>query len=252
MQAHELRRFIGPLFLVAIALTAISWFFKGQLIGPSEIEASLLQVPSQTPTQAEPFAFEYKGKKCSVEPVAKWEQWGLVVSHNNIESIADIYHDSTSVDTKDLCLIWGANLKSSDYQQVDFKSGPWTCYFRYPGGVQFHHNGLGNNHLITDDPTVRRALDRVRVGDQVRLAGLLVNYQMDDWQNFWRQTSTTREDDGCEVVFLQEIEVLRRGTPGWYRAYRLGWIAILLLPALYLFLIWIEAGKADTTTLGRL
>ena len=99
---------------------------------------------------------------------------------------------------------------------------------------------------------VRRSLDGVRVGDQVRLAGLLVNYQMDDWQNFWRRTSTTREDDGCEVVFLKEIEVLSRGTPGWYSAYRLGWIAILLIPVLYLFLIWIEAGKADTTTLGRL
>ena len=252
MQAHELRRFIGPLFLVAIALTGISWYFKGQLVDPSKIDPSLLQIPAQSTTHAEPFAFDYKGKECTVEPVASWEQWGLVVSHNNIESIADIYHDSTSVDTKDLCVIWGTNLKTADYQKVDFKSGPWTCYFRYAGGVQFHHNGLGNNHLITDDPTVRRALDGVRVGDQVWLAGLLVNYQMDDWQDFWRRTSTTREDDGCEVVFLQEIEVLRRGTPGWYRAYRLGWLAILLLPVLYLFLIWVEAGKADTTTLGRL
>jgi hypothetical protein len=252
MQAHEIRRLVGPLLLAAIVLTGISWYFKGQLVGPSEIDESLLQIPVQTPVSSEPFDFEYKGKVCRVEPVAKWEQWGLVVSHNDIESIADIYHDSTSVDTKDLCVIWGANLQGSDYQQVDFKSGPWTCYFSYPGGVQFHHNALGNNHLITDDPSVRRALGGVRVGDQIRLAGLLVNYQMDDWQSFWRQTSTSREDNDCEVVFLQDIDVLRRGTPGWYTAYRLGWIAILVLPALYVFLMWLEAGKSDTTTLGRL
>ena len=252
MQAHEIRRFVGPLLLAAIVLTGISWFFKGQLVGPSEIDENLLQIPVQTPTSSEPFDFQYKGKVCRVEPVAEWEQWGLVVSHNDIESIADIYHDSTSVDTKDLCVIWGANLQGSDYQQVEFKSGPWTCYFSYPGGVQFHHNALGNNHLITDDLSVRRALGGVRVGDQIRLAGLLVNYQMDDWQSFWRQTSTSREDNDCEVVFLQDIDVLRRGTPGWYTAYRLGWIAILVLPALYVFLMWLEAGKSDTTTLGRL
>ena len=252
MQAHQLRRLIGPLLLAAIALTAISWYFKGQLPPPAEIELDLLQTPIQETTRAEPFSFDYKGKECRVEPVTSWEQWGLVVSHNNIESIADIYHDSTSVDTKDLCVIWGANLEDADYRQVDFKSGPWTCYFKYPGGVRFHHNALGNNHLITDDPRVRRALEDVRVGDQVRLSGLLVNYQMDDWQDFWRRTSTSRDDNGCEVVFLQEIDVLRRGTPGWYRAYRLGWMAILALPVLYVLLMWIEAGQSDTTTLGRL
>jgi hypothetical protein len=252
MQSHQLRRWVGPLLLAAIAITATSWIFKGRLVGPGEIDKALLQNPAQNPTSAEPFDFEYKGRQCRVEPVASWEQWGLVVSHNDIESIADIYHDSTSVDTKDLCVIWGANLQAADYQQVDFKSGPWTCYFSYPGGVHFHHNALGNNHLITDKPEVRRALDAVRVGDQIRLAGLLVNYQMDDWQDFWRRTSTTRDDNGCEVVFLKEIEVLRRGTPGWYTAYRLGWVAIFMLPALYVFLMWVEAGNSDTTTLGRL
>ena len=135
-----------------------------------------------------------------MEPVATYELWGLVVSHNNIHSVADIYHDSTSVDTKDLCVIWGANLEDSDYQRVDFKSGPWTCYFSYPGDARFDHTALGNNHLITDDPWMRRVLDDVRVGDQIRLAGLLVNYQMDDWQGFWRRTSTTRDDSGCEAL----------------------------------------------------
>jgi hypothetical protein len=252
MPLHELRRLIGPLFLAAVALTIVSWFAKGRLAPPSEIDASLLQVPMQTPTRTEPFSFHYKNRLCRVEPVAKWEQWGLVVSHNDIESIADIYHDSTSVDTKDLCLIWGINLETSDYLQVDFKSGPWNCYFSYPGGIEFHHHALGNNHLITDDPTVRRVLERVRVGDQVHLSGLLVNYQMDDWQSFWRRTSTSRQDNDCEVVFVRQIDILQRGTPGWYAAYRCSWIALLALPLFYVFLMWLEVGKGDSTSLGRL
>jgi hypothetical protein len=184
--------------------------------------------------------------------VATYELWGLVVSHNNIHSVADIYHDSTSVDTKDLCVIWGDNLDSDDYRRVDFKSGPWTCYFRYPQGVVFDHDSLGNNHLITDNPAIRRALDDVRIGDQIHLTGQLVNYQMDDWQGFWRRTSTRRDDNDCEVIFLEELEVLRRGTPGWYLLYRLGWTTLIALPLVYLFLMWIEAGREDTTTLGRL
>ena len=75
---------------------------------------------------------------------------------------------------------------------------------------------------------------------------------MDDWQSFWRRTSTTREDHDCEVVFLERISILRRGTPGWYAAYRIGWLAILALPLAYLGLMWLEAGSSDTTTLGRL
>ena len=117
------------------AVTAISWYFKGSLAEPSDIDSALLQPPLQEPLEAEPFSFVYKGKECLVEPVATYELWGLVVSHNNIHSVADIYHDSTSVDTKDLCVVWGDNLDSDDYRRVDFKSGPWTCYFRYPQGV---------------------------------------------------------------------------------------------------------------------
>lgn len=252
MRIHEVRRLAGPLLLAAILLTSIAWFRKGRLVPPDEIETVLLREPVQVSIQTEPFSFEYKNRLCRVEPVARWEQWGLVVSHNNIKSVADIYHDSSSVDTKDLCLIWGANLQGSDYQRVDFKSGPWTCYFSYGSGVEFHHQALGNNHLITDDSAVRHILDEVRVGDQVHLSGLLVNYQMEDWQGFWRRTSTSRTDSDCEVVFLEEIEILKRGTPGWYTAYRTGWLLILSVPVLYIFLMWLEAGNTDSSTLGRL
>jgi hypothetical protein len=175
-----------------------------------------------------------------------------VVSHNNIHSMADIYHDSTSVDTKDLCVIWGANLETPDYRRVDYKSGPWTCYFSYPEGVRFRHQAIGNNHLITDNPAIRERLSQIRVGDQVRMAGLLVDYQMEDWRKFWRRSSLRRDDTGCEVIFLEELQVLRRGTPAWYATYRAGWIALLGLPILYLGLVWIEAGQPGSGQLGRL
>jgi len=186
-----------------------------------------------------------------VRPVASYELWGLVVSHNDIKSVADIYHDRSSVDTKDLCVVWGDNLRRDDYRRVKFWSGPFTCYFRIPDGTAFALDGAGNNHLITDRPEVRRAIAGVHIGDQVHLRGLLVDYQMDDWEDFWRRTSTVRNDSDCEVVFVQSLEVLRRGTPAWYAARRLGWI-LLLGGAVAWFVVYaIEAGRG-TGSVGRI
>ena len=251
MSLYQFRRLIGPLFVGAVVLTVIAWFMKGRLVTSAEIEASLLREPVQGATARKPFEFEYKGRQCRVTPVAAYELWGLVVSHNNIESIADMYHDSTSVDTKDLCVIWGGNLESDDFREVEFKSGSWTCYFQYPAGVQFAHYELGNNHLITDDPAIRDQIAEVRVGDQIRMSGLLVDYQMDDWEGFWRRSSTVRDDTLCEVVFVEELEVLQQGTPGWYSAYRAGKALIVALPILYLVIFVIESGRSDSQ-LGRL
>jgi hypothetical protein len=248
---YRIRRWIGPLFLGAICLTASSWFKKGRLVTSAEVATELLQEPVQGATTREPFAFEYKGRQCRVQPVASYDLWGLVVSHNNIESLADMYHDSTSVDTKDLCVVWGSNLESDDFREVEFKSGSWTCYFRYPAGVRFAHHELGNNHLITDDPAMRDQIARVNVGDQIHMKGMLVDYQMDDWKGFWRRSSTVRTDTLCEVVFVEELEILQQGTPGWYAAFRIGKGLALAMPFLYLAVFWLESGRPDRQ-LGRL
>jgi len=248
---HRLRQHLGKAFLVLAALLALSWSLKGRLVGPGDIDTALREAPRQIPTAREAFSFSYKGRVCSVKPVAEYELWGLVVSHNNIHSMADIYHDSTSVDTKDLCVIWGDNFASDDYLEVEYWSGPWTCYFRYPSGVTFRGDSLGNNHLISDSDPIRTQIADIRKGDQVHLEGLLVNYQMDDWGKFWRNTSTTRKDTDCEVIFVERLEVLRQGTPGWYLVYRLCWILLLALPFVYLYLLWVDAGKTDGS-LGRL
>lgn len=229
-----MRRPLGALFLVSLGLFVAGWLFKGELGPPETMRPELLREPVQTTTAVEPFSFRYKGKEFRVRPVAEYELWGLVVSHNDIESIADIYHDSTSVDTKDLCVIWGQNLKRPDYLRVDFRSGSFTCYFRYPAGVRFSLRAGSNNHLVTDRPEIRERIAEVRVGDQVHLSGLLVDYQMEDWRDFWRRSSTVRDDSGCEIVFVRELEILEPGTPGWYLAYRVGGLGLVVVPILYL------------------
>lgn len=238
------RRLLRVLLLVALVALAVSWWRKGRLVEPARILPRLLEQPVQQDASTRSFEFDYKGRKCRVRPVARYDLSGLVVSHNHIESLADIYHDSTSVDTKDLCVVWGSNLRSPDYREVHYSSGPFTCYFSWPGGVDFDLHQASNNHLITRDPAVRERIAEVRVGDQVHLRGLLVDYQMDDWRDFWRRTSTTRKDDDCEVVLVEELEILARGTPGWYSLYRAAWAVLVALPVLWAGVLWIESGRS--------
>ena len=82
----------------------------------------MFRVPEQTEIDDGTFDFTYKGQRVEVEPVADYEMWGLVVSHNNIKSIADIYHDSSSVDTKDLCVVWGDSLRNIAEALVSLRS----------------------------------------------------------------------------------------------------------------------------------
>ena len=131
----------------------------------------------------------HEGRTVRVRPVAEYQLWGLVVSHNDIESVADIYHDSSSIDTKDLCVVWGSNLESGELDKVSFESGPWTCYYRYPEGVRFAGSKMSNNHMITDRESLRfrprgRSASETRSGSRRsgplstrQLAGLLASLE---------------------------------------------------------------------------
>jgi hypothetical protein len=248
----RLRPVLRWTFVAALGLLALSGWRKGALVGPRGIRPELLQEPLQLATDRKPFTFDYRGKQCRVQPVATYELWGLVVSHNDIHSVADIYHDTSSVDTKDLCVVWGESLRHTDYLRASYKSGPFTCYVSWRGVLpSLDMANVGNNHMITDSPAVREAIGRVHVGDQVHFKGLLVNYQMEDWESFWRRTSTSRTDSDCEVVYVEELEILARGTPGWYTLWRLATVLLVAAPLVYLWLFWRESGK-DSVKLGEL
>jgi len=246
-----LRRWIARAFVGAALLFALSWWLERRLPEPSQALPELAQAPVQGATTRTPFEFEYKGKSCQVRPVASYELWGLVVSHNDIHSFSDIYHDATSVDTLDICVAWGRNVASGVYREAEFWSAPFVCYFRTPPGVDLDPAGVSNNHLITDDPAIRRTLEGVHLGDQVHLRGMLVDYRMEDWGDFWRRTSTVRTDSGCEVVFLERFDVLRANAPLWHVCAGVAKLLLVLLPIAWLVAVVVEA-RSGHSSLGEL
>ena len=220
------------LVLASLCLFAVSWWQKGVLPTHKEIEPALMNSPIQSKTSRKPFQFHYRGEDYLIKPKAEYEIWGLVVTHNNITGITDVMHTSDSVDLKDLCVIWGANLVEDDFRKVSYSSGDFICYFQYPSGVYFAHNKLSNNHLLSDRESVRELIRNARVGDQIYFKGMLVDYSPKSNPRWVRRTSLNRNDTGngaCEVVFVEDFKIIKQGNPAWHLLYTITlWLTILL------------------------
>jgi hypothetical protein len=240
----DFKKLIHVLLFVNIFLFSLSWFLKEELPLVDEILPELSQDPVQTQTTRKPFSFSYKETEYQVIPLYDYELWGLVASYNDIRSWFDSYHDADSVDTKDICVIWGKNLKTNDFRDWDIKNTSWTCWFSYDDRSTFFYNQLSNNHLITDNETIRSKINAVQKGSQIHLKGSLVSYAKKGIYDVYcsegkecryaRNSSITREDMGnqaCEVVFVDSLDVLKESTP---LLSRLFWISKNLL---FLFLV---------------
>ena len=226
-------RCIEILFLCLLVGLIIAYNHKGQLPPVLTIDFRLTQTPIQMTQQTPPFSFMYRKQKIDIRPQAEYQLWGLVVSHNDIHGFIDGY-DPDDVNLKDVCVIWGNNMLNDAYLGVTFWNRQWTCNFEYPRELmgKFSDRDLSNNHLLSASPAVRDKIRDIKVGDQIYLRGKLVDYHTPTGYG-WRTSSLTREDTGngaCEVLLVDEIQFLQRGTPGWYAAYAvLKWLLIGLI-----------------------
>ncbi len=211
--------------LASLAALLLAWTKVGALPSPSQVREELLEDPAQSRSGTENFAFDYRGQSYAVQPQAEYLVSGVVVSHNNISGIGDIYHTSDSVDLKDLCLVWGDNVVSGIYRKFNFWSEPWSCHYQIDDGSllkDFRNDQFSNNHLIAADKAVQDTIRSVNIGDQVRLTGLLVNYYPVKASEQIRRTSLNRTDTGngaCEVIFVKKVQILMRSTERWYMVY---------------------------------
>jgi hypothetical protein len=110
----------------------------------------------------------------------------------------------------DLALGWGRMSDSAVLAKIDISQGNRFYHWRvdeFPIPRREIETSSANMHMIPADDSVRRALERVRPGEVIRLQGFLVDASRPDgWQ--WH-TSMTREDTGggaCELVYVENVE----------------------------------------------
>jgi hypothetical protein len=146
----------------------------------------------------------------AITPRAEFEIRARVLSREDyrLGSEADI-------SPLDLALGWGVMSDQAVLDRIEISQGSRWYYTRYelpaPVSDQAIIQNSGNMHMIPAQSRVRKKLKGIRVGDIVRLQGMLVDV---DHSSGWRwRTSLSRNDTGggsCEIVYLEEIEIEAR------------------------------------------
>ena len=228
----------------AATVFIVSFFMKDRLPGRETILPDLLQEPAQTDADLPgPFDVARKGVTYTVSPMFNYELWGMIVSYHHSNSFTDISHEAWKdyINIKDICVLWGKNLETAIYTRMKFKNRDFTCFYTYPDqetGQIFNENCLSNNHLLPADAVAAATIMNARKGDQIHFKGWLVSYGIKD-SAYRRVSSTTRYDRGngaCEIVFINEFEILRAANPGWRALCKISLILGAVSAAALLFL----------------
>ncbi|HUU05724.1 MAG TPA: hypothetical protein VMZ49_07600 [Patescibacteria group bacterium] len=209
--------------LACLFIWALSLHFDDRLPPAPGIFPQLFREPLQVKENL-PAAFQVTKKKIvyTITPLYHYELFGLVVSQHRSDSLLDISHRRWQdyLNIKDLCVVWGRNIRSGVYRRMKFWNRDFTCMCSFPDqetGRLFSGSHLSNNHILCVDENLSRLILRVRPGDQIHFKGYLVNYSQPANQ-FSRGTSTVRDDTGngaCETVYVTDFSILKRANPVW-------------------------------------
>jgi hypothetical protein len=206
--------------ILCALLVIIGFWQRNDLITTTEFHSGLSSAPRQAPVVAQPLHTRYEGIEYVVEPIYAYELYGLVVSYRYHGGNSPIHRLSNDhLNMMDLCVVWSDTAFSPQLRLIQFWSGQFTCNWQWSNqqlAKVVHPNQISNNHLLSTDPQMRKRVKKIRVGDQIRLVGLLATYR-NQFGNT-RGTSVTREDRGngaCETVWVQDIEILQTANNPW-------------------------------------
>ena len=246
---NTLDRFLKILLVLSVILLVLSYFQKNKLPQQGEIKPELMQDPLQTPTSKKPFEYSQKNVTYTITPQYDYSLYGLVVSQNDNEVWYSRFKKTDPSNTKDYCVLWGKNLSSGIYQKMTFKTEEFVCLINYPQNEPrndaFSMTNLSNNHLLTADENVYKAIRSASVGDQIHLKGYLINYQSvgDDGKKMSRGTSIVRVDTGegaCETIYVEQFEIIQKGNILWWSIYKISPYAVAVLSFLIIILFIIS------------
>ena len=217
------RRLVHYLLITGVILFAVSWWRADSLPAKTDLLPELLAEPIQEAINQPAFDTTVNGITYRVQPLYTYDLTGMVVSMHDAKTWWDHLHRewNDNLNVTDLCVVWGNNVRKGAYEGISFSSGQFTCNFftrSQQAYEAFDQTAISNNHLLTSDPAIAKALRKVRVGDQIRFTGVLAEYSHNHGFPFKRGTSTVRTDTGngaCETVYVDRIDILQSGGGIW-------------------------------------
>ncbi len=177
--------------------------------------------PTQNKIEKSAFSVNVNKVDYEIQPLYDYELYGLVVSyeiHDGNYNLHKRWNDHLNV--ADYCVVWDKSAFTEYLPEIKFWNGQFTCNFGtkdQQAWERFEPAQLSNNHLISDDKYIRKKLRKIKVGDQIRIAGWLTSYKNLNTGGT-RGTSTTRDDVGngaCETIYVNEVSVLRHYSSVW-------------------------------------
>ena len=216
------KKLVKIILLFSICLFVFSCFQKDNFPKKEEIVNELYQEPLQAGVEKAPFQLQEGEFTYMITPKYTYELYGLVVSYYDSENWLDLWHKNDPLNTKDVCVIWGDNIKSGVYQKMKFSHGEFTCYAKFKKGVdfswysKFYNSQISNNHLLPKNDEIYEEMKNVSSGDQIYFKGYLVDYSVKSLQGGGgtRATSTIRADTGngaCEIIYATDFQILKKG-----------------------------------------
>lgn len=189
--------------------------------------------PEQTKLGESPFEVRFESVDYRVTPGYRYVLHGLVVSYRHHEGNSRMHRlAGDHLNMLDVCVVWGSNADPRVLRKLKFWNGIFTCNVKTndrEAWRSFDMTALSNNHLISDDPLIRQQVRKLRIGDQIRVEGMLVSYGANGGPV--RSTSTTREDTGdgaCETIYVSRFDIVRPGKNTWRMAM---WVSVAILSA---------------------
>ncbi|MBN1168454.1 hypothetical protein JXA63_01035 [Candidatus Woesebacteria bacterium] len=222
-KAESLKKFIRKTLLTIFLLSLVTFVFLVSFNPPLPQKDVILdkiihQEPYQNKEIIEQQIITKGDYRYKVIPQYSYELYGLVVSQYNSENFLDVRHKKDPAQIKDLCVVWGDNIVSGIYKDIEYKSGEFTCYAKPKEGVDwsaFSMQNLSNNHLVPADDEIADKIRKANIADQVYIKGYLSSYEIYDINGDLissRGTSIKREDSGngaCETIFVTDFEILK-------------------------------------------
>ena len=215
-----LRTLNSFVFYTSLVLMLASCWQRNQFPDAMPLDPGILAPPGQWQVDEPVFNVNNNGIEYTIEPLYRYDLKGMVVSyehHDGNYSLHRLWNDHLNL--ADVCIVWGDNVHGPDLNVFDFWNGEFTCNYKTRDAAaweRFREDQISNNHLLADNPRVRKAIARVRVGDQVHIRGWLAGYS--NARGFSRGTSTTRDDRGngaCETLYVKQFTILRTMQNGW-------------------------------------
>lgn len=222
----------------SLLVLAVSFWHRNDIPSGIDYVPQIAEEPDQRKTRRRVFDVSYNAIDYEVRPEFEYELHGLVVSFRHHDGNSRMHRRAGDhLNMLDVCVIWGDNVKNERLDKIDFWNGIFTCNVKtrdHAAWQAFDMTKLSNNHLISDREDIRDAVGDIRVGDQIRVRGLLARYASPGGE---RGTSVTRTDTGdgaCETIYVEEFAVVRK-SPGHWRTAMFGAGSTLFL-SLFVYL----------------